>query len=62
MEPLCLGSGMTTEVSSQARTFDTQRSEIFEAYTRRRLGQALGFKDVPSGDTVKQSLTLSHQI
>ncbi|CAE7216830.1 unnamed protein product, partial [Symbiodinium microadriaticum] len=51
--------GMTTEVSSQARTFDTQRSEIFEAYTRRRLGQALGFKDVPSGDTVKQSLLSS---
>ena len=51
---------MTTEVSSQARTFDTQRSEIFEAYTRRRMSQALGFKDVPSGDTVKQSLTLIH--
>jgi len=51
--------GMTTEVSSQARTFDTQRSEIFEAYTRRRMSQALGFKDVPSGDTVKQSLLSS---
>ena len=51
---------MAAEVgSNKVLTFDEKRSEVFEAYTHKRLWQALSFKDVPPERAVRQSLILS---
>ena len=44
--------GMGTEVSQKGRTFDQQRQEIFEAYTQKRLKQALGHEIVTAEKAV----------
>jgi len=57
--------GMGTEVVKKGsgrgchRTFEQQRLAVFEAYSKRRLKQALSFQAVPADRTVRQSVISS---
>ena len=55
---LLLVWGIVTETSS-TKTFARQRSEIFEAYTKRKLKKALGFEDLRSEKSIRKGFLSS---